>query len=205
MSLNTHPHHPLHPNRSIWFAAAAILLLALHAAVLHSFGQPFFAASGRVLLWVNDPFSPDMSQQLADWYSFSHIIHGCIFFWLLRLAAPRLPLGARFLIALGGEIGWEIVENTPAVIRHYRQQALAAGYTGDSILNSRSDVLMMSIGFLIASRARARTVISMALAFEIFTGVMIRDNLSLNILNLTAPSDWHVIEVIHDWQAGAKH
>ena len=64
---------------------------------------------------------------------------------------------------------------------------------------------MMSIGFLIASRVRARTVISMALAFEIFTGVMIRDNLTLNILNLTAPSDWHVIKVIHDWQAGAKH
>ncbi len=205
MSPNAHPHHPLHPNRSIWFAAAAILLLVLHVAVLHSFGQPFFAASGRVLLWVNDPFSPEMSQQLADWYSFSHIIHGCIFFWLLRLVAPRLPLGARFLIALGIEIGWEITENTPAVIQHYRQQALAAGYTGDSILNSLSDALTMSAGFMIASRVRARAVIAMAIAFEIFTAIMIRDNLTLNILNLIAPNDWHVIQAIHDWQAGAKH
>jgi hypothetical protein len=92
---------------------------------------------------------------LADWYSFSHLIHGFIFFGLLHFAAPRLPLGARLLIAMGIEIGWEITENTPMVIQHYRQQALAAGYRGDSILNSLSDTLMMSTGFL-SRRACAR-------------------------------------------------
>src|SRR5476649_151428 len=95
------------------YGAIAALLLAVQIAVLHVYGQPFFAASGRVLLWVNDPFSRDMSQQLADWYSFSHIIHGFILFGLLQLAAPRLPLAARLLIAMAFEIGWEIAENSP--------------------------------------------------------------------------------------------
>jgi hypothetical protein len=184
--------------------AVAAVLLALQITVLHIFGQPFFAASGHLLLWVNEPFSPDMSQQLADWYSFSHIIHGFIFFGLLYLVAPQLPLGVRLLIAIGVEISWEIVENTPMTIQHYRQQALAAGYRGDSILNSLSDTMMMSIGFFTASRLRARYVIAIALAFEIFTACMIRDNLTLNVINLIAPSDWAPIQAIHRWQAGAK-
>jgi len=184
--------------------AMAALLLCLQIAVLHAYGQPFIAASGRILLWVNDPFSPDTSQQLADWYSFSHIIHGFIFFGLLKLTAPRLPFGARILIAMGIEVGWELVENSPAVIRHYREQALAAGYVGDSILNSLSDTLMMCTGFFIASRLRARTVVAIAIGFEIFTASMIRDNLTLNVINLTAPADWRVIRAIHDWQAGAR-
>jgi len=189
----------------IAYGVAAAALVALQIAVLHAFGQPFLAASGRILLWVNDVFSTDMSQQLADWYSFSHLIHGFIFFGLLYLAAPRMPLGARLLIAMGIEIGWEITENTPMVIQHYRQQALAAGYRGDSILNSLPDTLMMSTGFFIASRLRAPYVVAIALAFEIFTACTIRDNLTLNVINLIAPSDWAPIQAIHSWQAGAKH
>src|SRR4051812_40772841 len=103
------------------YFAVAITLLTAQITILQAFGQPFFAASGGLLLWVNDPFSPDMSQQLADWYSFSHLIHGFIFFGLLRLIAPRLPLAVHLLIAMGIEISWEIVENTPTTIQHYRQ------------------------------------------------------------------------------------
>ena len=185
-----------------WLIGAA--LLALQAAVLRFYGQPFFVASGHILLWANDPFSPDMSQQLSDWYSFSHIIHGFVFFGVLRLLAPGLPLGSRLLIAMGVEIAWEITENSPAVIRHYREQALAAGYVGDSIVNSLSDTLMMSLGFLTASRLRARYVVALALAFELFTLAVIRDNLTLNVINLIAPNDWVAIKAIHRWQAGAK-
>ncbi|MEP6831220.1 MAG: DUF2585 family protein [Rhizomicrobium sp.] len=173
--------------------------------MLHALGQPFIAASGQIMLCVNDLFSPDMSQQLADWYSFSHTIHGFIFFGLLRFVAPRLPLGLRLLLAIGVEISWEIAENSPAVIQHYRQQALAVGYVGDSILNSVSDTLMMSTGFLFATRVSGRTIIALALCFEIFTAVMIRDNLTLNVINPIAPPQWAPIAAIHDWQAGAAH
>ena len=182
------------------YVLGAAALVAVQALVLHSLGQPFIAASGRILLWVGNPFSADTSQQLADWYSFSHIIHGFIFFWLLKMVAPRLPLPARLLIAMGIEIAWEITENSPAVIQHYRQQAIAAGYVGDSILNSVSDTLMMSAGFLFAARVRGRIVIALALVLEIFTACMIRDNLTLNVIGLVAPP----IPAIHDWQAGAR-
>lgn len=186
-----------------FYAIGALALVSIQIAVLHSLGQPFVAASGKILFWVNNPLSPDMSQQLADWYSFSHIIHGFVFFGLLRLIAPRLPLGLRLLLAMGVEIGWEITENSPAVIQHYRQQALAAGYVGDSILNSVSDTVMMTAGFIFASRVPGRAVIALAVALEIFTAVMIRDDLTLNVINLIAPPEWAPIVAIHDWQAHA--
>jgi hypothetical protein len=188
-----------------WTWPLAVPLVALQIAVLHAFGQPWIAASGRILFWVNDPFSPDMSQQLADWYSFSHIVHGFVFYGLLRLAAPLSPFGVRLLIAMSVEIGWEITENLPAVIQHYRQQALAAGYVGDSILNSLSDTLMMCTGFFIASRLSVRYVLALALGFELFTLVMIRDDLTLNVINLALPSQWAPMRALHDWQGGAKH
>jgi hypothetical protein len=184
-------------------AAGAATLIVLQASILHQMGQPLIAASGRILLWVGNPFSPETSQQLSDWYSFSHIIHGFIFYGLLRLAAPRQPLGVRLLIAMAVEICWEITENSPTVIQHYREQALAAGYVGDSILNSISDTVMMSTGFFFASRVRAPTVVALALGFELFTAYAIRDNLTLNVINLLAPAQWPPIRSIHDWQAGA--
>ena len=189
----------------VWaYAGGAALLVALQVAVLHGLGQPFVAASGHILLWIGSPLSPDTSQQLSDWYSFSHFIHGFIFFGLLRWLAPRLPFGARLLIAMGIEIAWEFAENSPAVIQHYRQQALAAGYAGDSVLNSVCDTFTMSAGFFFASVVRARYVIALALGLEIFTALTIRDNLTLNVFNLIAPSSWGPVRAIHDWQAGAK-
>jgi hypothetical protein len=182
-----------------FFLIAAIALLAVHVTTLHLLGQPWIAADGVVRLWESDPFSPRMSQELADWYSFSHIIHGFLFFWLTRWLFPQWPLLARLLVCMGVEVGWEIAENSPFVINAYRRQALAAGYTGDSILNSVSDVTMMILGFTIASRLKARYVIALALAFEIMTGLVIRDGLFFNVLNFA-----HPIQTVHDWQAGAR-
>jgi hypothetical protein len=180
------------------FAVGMLFLLTVQVGVLHMLGQPFLPADGLLKLWESEVFSPRMSQELSDWYSLSHIIHGFMFFWLLRLVVPGLPLGARLLIAMGIEIGWEIAENTPTVIAAYRQQATAAGYNGDSIINSLSDTAMMSAGFLFAAAVRARYVIALAIGFEIFTCVMIRDGLLLNIIGFVAPS-----KALNDWQANA--
>jgi hypothetical protein len=190
--------------RALWYCGIWAALVLTQIAVLHGFGQPFMSASGRILLWVNDPFSADNSQQLADWYSFSHIIHGFIFYGLLKLAAPRAPLAVRLLVAMGIEVAWELTENTPMVIQHYRQQALAAGYNGDSILNSVSDTAMMCAGFFLASRLKGWTVVALAAGLEIFTVYAIRDNLTLNVINLIAPAQWRSIQAIHDWQAAAQ-
>src|SRR3989344_9268310 len=94
---------------------AAVLLLALQAVVLYLMGQPPFCECGTISLWSGVVLSAENSQQISDWYTFSHIIHGLLFYLGLWFFFPRLSVGMRLLLALGIEIAWEIVENTPVV------------------------------------------------------------------------------------------
>ena len=174
----------------------AIALLCIQGAVLFAFGQPPICTCGYVKLWEGSVLSSGNSQHLSDWYTFSHIIHGFIFYALLAWLMPTMPVYRRILIALGIEIAWEITENTPMVINHYREQALAAGYSGDSIINSISDSLSMAFGFLLAWRMPWWTTLCLAIALELFVGYMIRDNLTLNVINLL-----HPFPAISAWQA----
>jgi Protein of unknown function (DUF2585) len=174
-----------------------ILMLVGQAATLWYFGQPFFCECGEIKVWEGDVSSSGNSQQLADWYTFSHVIHGILFFWFLSIFARRIPVVYRLLIALGIEVAWEVVENTPWLINHYRQQALAAGYSGDSIFNSLSDSLAMIIGFIIAWRVPVLFSIAFVIIAELYVGSMIRDGLMLNIVNLIYP-----FEFIREWQMG---
>lgn len=176
---------------------AIALILATTAAILHSLGRVFFCTCGRVRIWAGGVHTPDNSQQLSDWYSFSHVIHGMIFFGLLWLAARSVPLLWRLVIAVVVECGWEILENSPIIIDRYRAATIAIGYTGDSILNSLSDVAMMALGFLIAARLPWLWTLGLALAMELITLALIRDNLTLNVLMLAWPA-----EAVRDWQAG---
>jgi hypothetical protein len=179
----------------ILIAAAA---LAFQAAALWALGQPLLCACGYFKLWEGDVASPGLSQQLTDWYSFTHIVHGTLFYLLVWIAAPRLPVAQRFLIALALEVGWEIAENTPVAIRLYRKQALAQGYFGDSIVNSIVDTLAMILGFLLAWRLPVAIVVALSVLLEIGLAVAIRDNFALNVLNFIYP-----FEFVHRWQSGA--
>jgi hypothetical protein len=179
-----------------WLVAAA--LVALLAAILFAMGRPPICPCGTISLWHGVVQSNQNSQQISDWYSFSHIIHGFIFFGLSRWLLPRAPLWVALAIAIGIEGAWEILENSPIIIDRYREVTMAFGYSGDSILNSVSDTLFMIAGFIAASRMRWWVTVALAIAFELFTLWMIRDNLTLNVLMLVSP-----IEAIKDWQAGA--
>ncbi len=172
-------------------------LLLLQAAALWLFGQPWICECGFISLWANDPLSPENSQQLADWYTLSHILHGFIFYWLLGYFFPRLSFGAKMLIATGVEVGWELLENTPWLIEHYRQQALAVGYTGDSILNSISDTIAMLVGFVAARRLPVWASVTVAVGLEALPLFFIRDSLILNAMNLIYSS-----EAVEAWQQG---
>jgi hypothetical protein len=177
-------------------AILALVILAIAAAILLAMGRNPICTCGTVDLWVGARDSPRTSQMLADWYSLSHIVHGLLFFALLWLLARRLPIGARFLVALLIEASWEVVENTPMVIDRYRETTAALGYSGDSVLNSLSDILMMCVGFLIARRLPVWASVLLVIALEIIPLFVIRDNLTLNILNLLAPN-----AAIAAWQA----
>jgi hypothetical protein len=174
-------------------------IMAVQALVLHLMGRVWICSCGTVRFWVGDIWSPELSQQLFDWYTFSHIVHGILFYGLLRLVLPRAPVLVRLAIAVGLEVSWEIAENSPWVIEAYRQQALAAGYTGDSILNSLSDTVAMMTGFALARWLPWKATVALALALEIVVGALVRDNLTLNILNFV-----HRFPAIEAWQKGAQ-
>jgi hypothetical protein len=150
-----------------------------------------------VKLWVGTVHGPDNSQHLADWYTPSHVIHGLLLFGLTWLLLRKRAVGLRLLAAVVVEAGWEIVENSPFVIDRYRHATMALGYTGDSVINSMSDISAMILGFLIARRLPVWATVGLALALELLTLAIIRDNLTLNVLMLLAPSD-----AIRAWQAG---
>ena len=173
-------------------------IVILQALVLYHFGQPTISASKHIMLWAGDVFSPENSQQLSDWYTFSHIIHGFLFYALFYALFPRMSVWRRLAFSVGIEVAWEILENTPMVIQHYREQALAQGYTGDSIINSLSDSVAMMFGFLVAWRLPIIATILIALGLELWVAFSIRDNLTLNVINLI-----HQFEFIKVWQAGS--
>ena len=173
------------------------LLLAFQIAVLLAMGRPPICTCGTIRLWVNSPLSPETSQQLFDWYTFSHLVHGFLFYGAIRLIfRGRLGVWPSLLIAMGIEIGWEILENTPWVIEAYRQQALAQGYVGDSTLNSVSDTVSMMTGFALARFIPVWLSVVAVLVLELSAGYAIHDNLTLNVLNFI-----HPIDAITKWQA----
>jgi uncharacterized membrane protein YjdF len=178
--------------------AAILGVIVLTAMILHVMGRTPLCTCGDIRLWAGDVHSPDNSQQIADWYSPSHVIHGFLFFLVLQWLLPRVTAGWRLAIAVALESGWEILENSPLIIERYRQATIAIGYTGDSILNSVSDIAMMTAGFLLAGRLGTLRTLLLALALELLTLAVIRDNLTLNILMLAWP-----VDAIRVWQAGA--
>src|SRR5581483_6052729 len=136
--------------RNRWIICAFAGTFALLAVVEVTMGRSFFGPDGKPGLWESNIWSSENSQRFADPYSFSHIIHGILFFGFLWMVARKLPVRYRFLIALVIEAGWEILENSPLIINRYREATISLGYVGDSVFNSMSDVLMMSLGFLFA-------------------------------------------------------
>ena len=179
-------------------AAAAIALSAAAAALLYLMGRPPICTCGEVDLWVGEVNSSRTSQMLSDWYSPSHIVHGFLFYGALVLIFRRWPVERRFLAALSIEAVWEVVENTPMIINRYREATAALGYTGDSVLNSMSDIAMMGLGFLLARRLPVWVSVLIVLVLELVPLLVIRDNLTLNVWMLLAPN-----ESIRVWQTGA--
>lgn len=159
-------------------------------------GRHPICTCGTVELWVGSRDTPKTSQMLADWYSFSHIVHGLLFYAGLWLLFRRWPLEWRFLGALVIEASWEVVENTPFVIDRYRETTAALGYSGDSVINSVSDMLMMCVGFLAARKLPVWAALVLLIVLELVPLLVIRDNLTLNIWNLIAPNP-----AVQAWQA----
>lgn len=184
-------------------AAITALLIALYCGlILFAMRRPPICACGTIKFWA--PGAAESSQHIADWYSFSHVIHGLLFYALANLFWQRWRLfgggPARWAlpIAVAIEASWELLENSPMIIDRYRTATVSLTYSGDTIVNSMSDIGWMTVGFLVASRLPAKASVALAVAFELFTLAVIRDNLTLNVLMLVWP-----VDAIKVWQAGA--
>jgi hypothetical protein len=182
--------------RKYW--AIAFAIIGVTAIILLGMGRNPICTCGTIKLWVGTVHGPDNSQHIADWYTPSHIIHGFLFYLFGWLFLRRNPAGDRLIGAVVIESAWEILENSPIIIDRYREATIAMGYTGDSVINSVSDICWMMVGFGIARRLPVWATLGLAIVFELTTLIVIRDNLFLNVLMLVSP-----IDAIRVWQNGA--
>ncbi|MBW8322186.1 MAG: DUF2585 domain-containing protein [Arenimonas sp.] len=178
-----------------WLVVAAVFLI-VQIVTLALMGRIPICECGYIKLFEPGVNTAGNSQHISDWYTPSHIIHGFLFYWLAIVALPRASFGARLTLAVVVEVAWELLENSPIIIDRYRTATMAVGYQGDSILNSAMDTVAMVLGFLFAARAPVWLTVALAIGFEVATAIVIRDNLTLNVLMLVWP-----VEVVKAWQA----
>ena len=184
---------------SSWSASARVsaVLISMAAALagaLSLMGRRAYCECGLSLFTVRAA-SAETSQHLLDPYSFSHVLHGILFFAAFALLLPKVTMAWKVIAAAALEIAWEIAENTPLVINRYRDATAALGYTGDSILNSLGDLACAMFGFWLAARLPVRWTVATVVLVELLMLLTIKDNLTLNVVMLLYP-----VDAIREWQ-----
>jgi hypothetical protein len=182
-----------------WIIVSFVLVLVLTAVIEIRAGRLLFGPDGKMGLWEGDVWSSEQSQRFADPYSFSHFIHGLLFYGFLWLVARKLPVRYRLIGAIILEACWEILENSPLIINRYREVTISLGYEGDSVFNSLSDIVFVALGFWYASKMRVWIVVLTIILMEIGTLLWVRDNLILNVIMLVYP-----IDAIRIWQSAGR-
>ncbi len=184
-----------------WLALVAVLVV-FQVAALVVMGRPWICPCGVVKLWASGGINGDSSQHIADWYTPSHVLHGVLFYALLHFIGWKrgwkLNIPAMFVAAVALEVAWEVFENTPWVIEHYRTKTAAVAYMGDTVVNSVFDTVWMALGFVLAWKLPVRWVVVIAIIFELVALVAVRDNLFLNVMTFIWPA-----ESVVEWQNGA--
>jgi hypothetical protein len=180
---------------SFWLALSAVLIAMVF--LLRAQGRVWWCKLGDYAPFTFGAWSAHTSQHFFDPYTFTHVLHGVLFFWLVNLLFSRLNVYAQFSVAIFAETAWEVLENSNAVIEHYRQNTASLDYFGDSVFNSIGDVFACAAGFFIARRLGFRRSLAFFLLTEIILLVWIRDSLLLNIIMLIYPLD-----SVKAWQIG---
>ena len=176
------------PVRSLHLAAfAGALAIGL---TLWAWGQPPVSKSGMLSLWVGSIWSGENSQQVADWYTLSHILHGMLIALLGKAFGRRTGVAPFYAAAIVTGTGWEIVEHTDWVLDQFRDSTVYQGYVGDTVLNAVMDYVFMLTGFWTAWALRPLHAVLLALALEIGAAALARDSLALSTLNFFFDVPW---------------
>lgn len=178
-----------------YYAFGLLILTAVVLLLLQ--GRVWWCQAGDMVPWSWNIWSTHNSQHIIDPYSFTHVLHGVLEFWLIGLVFPRVPLAWRFFMAIFVESSWEVAENTSYVIQRYREETMSLDYFGDSIINSLADIVCCGLGFFIAYKLRFWKSLALFIATEVILILTIRDSLIINIIMLTWP-----IEALKNWQVG---
>lgn len=174
-------------------------ILVLTAGILLGMGRVPICACGSINLWNGAVWSAENSQHLTDWYTFSHIIHGFIFYFILWKIFPKMSFSQRLIAATLIEVSWEVLENSNFIINRYRETTIALDYFGDSVVNSLMDCFSCIFGFWLASKLPVKVSIISIIVMEMVVGYLIRDNLTLNVIML-----FYSFDSIKAWQMSLK-
>jgi Protein of unknown function (DUF2585) len=174
--------------------------IALVMAILLRFnGRIWWCKFGDWAIYVNEAWnSSHTSQHFFDPYTFTHVLHGVLGFWLAGLLLKNYSKTVWFVVTLAVEAAWEILENSNFIIEKYRENTASLDYFGDSIANSIGDLMACAAGFLIAMKLGVWRSLVFFVVVELLLLVWIRDGFLLNILMLVYP-----LESIKAWQMGA--
>lgn len=174
-----------------------LAIMAVAVVILWTQGRVWWCRTGDLVPWSWAVNSPHNSQHVVDPYSFTHILHGIIEFWLLSLIFRRVPLAWRLVMAVAIEASWEVFENSSYVIERYRAATISLNYFGDSIVNSLSDITCCAIGFGLGYKLKFWKSLALFVATETILILTIRDSLIINLIMLI-----HPVEAIKAWQIG---
>ena len=181
--------------KKIWPRIGIVAVLLLTTLLLRSEGRLWICSCSEFLIWAGKVCSANNSQQFLDPYSFTHVLHGFLYFWLIVLILPRLTSAWRLWLAVAAGSMWEVFENSNFIIQRYRADTASLGYHGDTIVNSFGDILCAVAGFMIAQRLGLRRSLVLFLVIELVLLVWIRDSLLLEVVMLV-----HPIDAIKAWQ-----
>ncbi len=119
-----------------------------------------------------------------------------ILYGVLAWLRPRWAVKWRLCIVVAVAAAWEVLENSPPIIERYRTATMSLDYLGDTVVNALGDILACGIGFFIARWLGFLKSLVMLVASEVFLLILMRDNLTLNVLMLIYP-----VPAIKAWQS----
>ena len=196
---NTRRKDPNSTNTKVAALSVCVGIATAMGGVLRLDGRVWWCKLGDRAIYINDAWnSSHTSQHFLDPYTFTHILHGVLMFWIARLIFKTVSPYWQLAIAAAAEAGWEILENSNFIIEKYRENTATLNYFGDSIANSVGDLLACLIGFWIAAKLGLWKSLAFFFAVELILLLWIRDSLLLNIVMLIHPFD-----SLKRWQTGA--